>query len=61
MDSFWTQYSGLDQWLLVAASHAEGSPWHRIVSSPVYDRYTNSLMPIELIRSYFESQLAESA
>ncbi|MDR1164651.1 MAG: DUF4065 domain-containing protein [Deltaproteobacteria bacterium] len=61
VESFWGQYSGLPPWHLVTSSHMEGSPWHQVTSSPKYDRYTNSLIPSGLIRSYFKSSLPEES
>jgi uncharacterized phage-associated protein len=56
-ESFWEDYSKIEPWVLVSATHAEGSPWRRVVSSPGYDHYANSLIPRELMRSYFASLL----
>jgi uncharacterized phage-associated protein len=57
LESFWARYSELPPWRLVNSSHMKGSPWDKVTSSPGYDRYTNSLIPLGLIRTYFKSLL----
>ncbi|MDR1165018.1 MAG: hypothetical protein LBO66_03940 [Deltaproteobacteria bacterium] len=61
MESFWERYSRLPPWRLVTSSHMKGSPWHQVTSSPDYDRYSNSLIPVGLIRAYFKSLLPEES
>jgi uncharacterized phage-associated protein len=57
IEKFWNQYSKLDPWVLVNASHRKGTPWEQVTSSPGYNRYGNSLIPVELMKVHFKSQL----
>ncbi|MDR1039983.1 MAG: hypothetical protein LBR80_07420 [Deltaproteobacteria bacterium] len=54
MELFWRTYSAEEPWSLVAASHAEGSPWQQ-VATPAKDKtyYDNPIIPIEVMKAYF--------
>ncbi|MDR1164574.1 MAG: hypothetical protein LBO66_01645 [Deltaproteobacteria bacterium] len=58
MESFWTMYSKIKPWELVAASHAKGSPW-KVVFSASDNILENPIIPIELMKIYFTELLEE--
>ncbi|MDR1166516.1 MAG: DUF4065 domain-containing protein [Deltaproteobacteria bacterium] len=52
MEAFWSVYSKDKTWELVAASHAEGSPWTSVYSASK-DVLENPIIPVELMKTYF--------
>jgi uncharacterized phage-associated protein len=59
--NFWDRYSKLEPWILVNSCHRKGTPWDQVTSSTGYDRYCNSLIPIELMRTYFKPLLPKKS
>jgi uncharacterized phage-associated protein len=69
MRSVWEMYSVQSAWKLVATTHAKGSPWDKVSNSPGnisarssnewYGQYYDLVIPLALMRSYFQSFLPE--
>jgi uncharacterized phage-associated protein len=59
MNSFWGKYSKIEPWVLVGSTHKKGTPWELVASSPSYDRSVNSLIPVQLMKTYFTKLLPE--
>jgi uncharacterized phage-associated protein len=69
MSSVWDTYSSKSPWKLVAITHAKGSPWDTVANSHGKGGEDdaswegigfNSVIPVELIKSYFKTFLPET-
>ncbi|MDR1039734.1 MAG: DUF4065 domain-containing protein [Deltaproteobacteria bacterium] len=71
MVSIWKNYSRMNPWELVSISHAKESPWDRVSKSleVSYDDagvgwgigFSSTVIPVELMKSYFKSLLSEAS
>jgi uncharacterized phage-associated protein len=57
LTSFWDQYSKIKVWTLVNSTHVIGSPWEQVYTKLKLNTNVSSIIPIDLIKSYFKCLL----